>query len=131
MKMENNLKLEMSFDDILFQLSKGNTIEGLKKGRRWFGLHQVKDWKNQFGYKFHIYSNDHLIDNKPHFHLIKESENIDCKIFFTGEISTCKGVNKLEKKVKEALDYFLSKPRIQALLVDFWNDKNPDLKITL
>lgn len=121
----------MTFDDILFQLSKGNTITNLERGVRWEAFQQVKEWKNQFGYKFQIYSNDHFIDNKPHFHLVKESESIDCKIFFNGDISTCQGVNKLEKKVKEALDYFLSKPKIQGLLVDFWNDKNPELKITL
>jgi hypothetical protein len=131
MNEEPYLSLEMTFDEILFQLSKGNTIDGLKRGRRWIGLHQVKEWKNQFGYKFHIYSNDHFIDNKPHFHLVKESEHIDCKIFFNGDVSSCHGVNKLEKKVKDALDYFLTNPRNQTLLIDFWNEKNSGLKITI
>ena len=39
--------LEMGFDDILFQLSKGITIDQLKSGKRWYGFEQVKEWKNK------------------------------------------------------------------------------------
>jgi hypothetical protein len=131
MSKNPQLQLEMSFDEILIELSKGNTIENLKYKRKRLAFHQVKEWKNQFGYKFHIYSNDHFIDNKPHFHLVKESVHIDCKIFFNGDVSSCHGVNKLEKKVKDALDYFLTNPRNQTLLIDFWNEKNSGLKITI
>lgn len=53
-KTETSRELEESLDEILFQLSKGNAIEGLKKGRMWLGLEQVKEWKNRFGYQFHI-----------------------------------------------------------------------------
>jgi hypothetical protein len=42
-------------------------------------LEKVKEWKSRFGYQFHIYSNDHCLDNKPHFHFIKVSDNIDCR----------------------------------------------------
>lgn len=126
-KPENHL--EESFDDILFQLSKGNTIEHLAKGVRWESFQQVKEWKNRFGYQFHIYSNDHFIDNKPHFHLRKQSENIDCRFFFNGDLIDCKGKSQLEKKVIEALNYLLSKPQQQLRLKDFWNSKNPNLKI--
>lgn len=74
--MENDKQqsLNIGFDELLFQLSKGLTIEQYEKGMRWFGLEKVKEWKSRFGYQFHIYSNDHLIDNKPHFHLLKESD---------------------------------------------------------
>jgi hypothetical protein len=90
---ENEIEniLNELFDNILFQLSKGITIDGLKNGRRWFGFEQVKEWKSKFGFQFHIYSNDHLIENKPHFHLVKIGENIDCRIFFDGEVYDCKG----------------------------------------
>jgi hypothetical protein len=52
---ESEQFLEMRLDEILFQLSKGLTIEQLKKGKRWFGFEQVKEWKNRMGYKLHIY----------------------------------------------------------------------------
>lgn len=98
--MEVNIeeKLNQTLDDIIHQLTKGNTIEGLKKGKRYFELHQVKDWKSKYGYQFHIYSNDHLIDKKPHFHIVKNSESIDCRFFFDGTIYDCKGKNILKKK---------------------------------
>lgn len=128
-KTETSRELEESLDEILFQLSKGNTIEGLKKGRMWFGLEQVKEWKNRFGYQFHIYSNDHLIDNKPHFHLRNQSENIDCRFFFTGELFDCKGNSKIDKKIVSALNYLLSNPIQQKRLIEFWNIKNPQFKV--
>ena len=86
MKNSEENYLNQSFDEILIQLSKGNTLENLKKGKIWIGLHQVKEWKSKFGYQFHIYSNDHLINKKTHFHLIKKSLKIDCRFFFYGEI---------------------------------------------
>ena len=52
----DELNLEIGFDEILFQLSKGLTIDQLKNGKRWFGFEQVKEWKNRMGYKLHIYS---------------------------------------------------------------------------
>ena len=123
--MQLNVNLDQGFDQILFQLSKGNTIEGLKKGKFWTGFEKVKEWKSQFGYHFHIYSNDHFIDNKPHFHLLKDSERIDCRVFFDGKFYDCKWPNKLDKKMINALEYFLWHPHIQKILFDLWNLKNP------
>ena len=120
-----NDELNQGFDEILFQLSKGNTIEGLKKGNLWMGFEKVKEWKSQFGYQFHIYSKDHFLDNKPHFHILKESEKIVCRVFFDGTLYDCKGAEKLDKKIIKALKYFLSQPKSQKTLLDFWNFKNP------
>lgn len=114
-----------SFDEILFQISKGNTIEGIKKGLMWMGFEQVKEWKLRFGYQFHIYSNDHLIEGKPHFHLKKESEKIDCRIFFNGTIFDCEKGNGIDNKIKNVLEYFLSVPTNQEKLILMWNHKNP------
>jgi hypothetical protein len=122
-------KLNQSLDYILHQLTKGNTIEGLKNGQKIIELHQVKEWKSKYGYQFHIYSNDHLIDKKPHFHIIKSSENIDCRFFFDGTVYDCKGQNKLEKKVLEALEYFLENSSNVAILISLWNNKNPKYKV--
>ncbi|WP_088323124.1 hypothetical protein [Polaribacter tangerinus] len=130
--MEVNIeeKLNQTLDDIIHQLTKGNTIEGLRKGKRYFELHQIKDWKSKYGYQFHIYSNDHLIDKKPHFHIVKNSESIDCRFFFDGTIHDCKGKKILEKKVHNALKYFLEDSSHISKLVSLWNFKNPDYKIT-
>lgn len=122
-------KLNESFDFIIHQLTKGNTIEGIKTRHLFMEFHQVKEWKSKYGYQFHVYSNDHLIDKKPHFHIIKESDNIDCRFFFDGNIYDCKGQNKLEKKVFIALEYFLEENSNIAKLIDLWNNKNPTYKI--
>lgn len=122
-------KLNQSFDFIIHQLTKGNTIEGIKTGHLFMEFHQVKEWKSKYGYQFHVYSNDHLIDKKPHFHILKESENIDCRFFFDGSIYDCKGQNKLEKKVFDALGYFLEENSNITKLINLWNNKNPNYKV--
>lgn len=126
-ELEN--RLNQGLDYILEQLSHGNTIEGLKKNRVWMGFEKVKEWKSKFGYQFHIYSNDHFIDNKPHFHIVKKSEGIDCRLFFDGEVVDCQSNFQLSKRVKEAIKYFLSKPNNQERLIEFWNKKNPDQQL--
>lgn len=127
-ELENNLN--QGLDYILDQLSHDNTIEGLKNGRVWMGFEQVKEWKSKFGYLFHIYSNDHFIENKPHFHILKKSEGIDCRLFFDGVIFDCKGNGKLDKKIRDAIAYFLSDSKTQLILNEFWNNNNPELKVT-
>ncbi len=129
--MSENLELQLdeSFDWIYHQLTKGNTINGLRDNLIYLEFEQVKEWKSKYGFQFQIYSNDHFIDNKPHFHLIKKSENIDCRLFFSGEIFDCKGNSKLDKKIKDAVEYFLSLEVNQNRLIGLWNIKNPALII--
>jgi hypothetical protein len=129
--METNQEeiLNQSLDYIIHQLIKGNIIEGLKAGQRHIELHQVKEWKSKYGYQFHVYSNDHPLDKKPHFHILKESDNIDCRFFFDSSIYDCKGQNKLEKKVIEALGYFLEQNSNITKLINLWNNKNPNYKV--
>jgi len=129
MEYKEEDKLNQALDYIIHQLTKGNTVEGLKNGQKIIELHQVKEWKSKYGYQFHVYSNDHLIDKKPHFHIIKNSENIDCRFFFDGTVYDCKGQNKLEKKVLEAVEYFLQTSSNVAMLIRLWNNKNPNYKI--
>lgn len=128
-ELEN--KLNQGLDYILDQLAHGNTIEGLKKNRVWMGFEQVKEWKSKFGFQFQVYSNDHYIDNKPHFHIVKKSERVDCRLFFDGEIYDCKGDTSLDKKTREAIIHFLSDPKRQVLLKEYWNNKNPELRIAI
>ena len=120
------LYLEIGFDEILFQLSKGLTIDQLKDGKRWFGFEQVKEWKNRMGYKLHIYSNDHLIENKAHFHLTKESESVDCKFDFKGNVLSC-SQGAVGRKIIDALVYFCEQPKNYERLIQLWNIKNPKL----
>jgi hypothetical protein len=127
--MEKENIIEKIFDDLLFQISKGNTIEQILKGSTILDLEQVKEWKSKFGYTFNIYSNDHFIDNKPHFHFDNKSKNIECKISFDGEIFESIGKNQIDKKTLKVLKDFLDTPGIENLLKAFWNNKNPDLKI--
>lgn len=130
--METNLEdnLNQILDDIIHQLTKGNTIERLKKNIKYLELHQFKEWKSKYGYQFHVYSNDHLIENKPHFHILKKSENIDCRFFFNGQIYDCKGKNKPEKKVLDALNYLLEDQSNLDSLTLLWNKKNPRYNIS-
>jgi hypothetical protein len=121
--------LEMSLDEILFQLSKGLTIEQLKKGKRWFGFEQVKEWKNRMGYKLHIYSNDHFINNKAHFHIVKEAESVDCKFDFKGNLLGCVE-NEVGRKLIDAIVYFCEHPINYKRLVQTWNAKNPTLLVS-
>lgn len=128
-KEENDFdKVEVKFDELLFQISKGNTFEKLEKGIFYIEFQQVKEWKSRFGYKFSVYSNDHFIDNKPHFHLDNESIEVHCKISFDGEILESKRKG-LPKNIQKELNNFLSKNEVQILLRNKWNSMNPSLKV--
>lgn len=122
-------KLNEGLDNLLHQIFKGLTIDEIKSGKVWVELEQIKEWKSKYGFQFQIYSNDHFIDNKPHFHIVKKSENIDCRLFFNGDFYDCKGNKSIDKKVLEAISFFLTNNSIQILLVEFWNQKNPSLKV--
>lgn len=124
-----DLNLEKSFDELLFQLSKGVSIDRHKEGTHWDAFEHVKSWNNRFGYSFQIYPNDHFIEQKPHFHLIKKSDGINCKYFFDGSLISCGGDLKIDKKITEAIIYFLSIPKTNELLVALWNKNNPNLKL--
>jgi predicted nucleic acid-binding protein len=120
---------EKLFDDILFQISKGNTHENLDNNFVFSEFEILKDWKSKFGYSFNIYGNDHFIDNKPHFHFDNKQENLSCKIGFDGEIFEIKGSKNISKSTLKELKYFLSKPNTQKILKEMWNNKNPDLTV--
>jgi hypothetical protein len=126
--MPNSKLLDKIFDDLLFQLSKGNTFENIEKGRTILDLEQVKEWKNKFGYTFSIYPKDHFINKKPHFHLDHKGNGIAAKLSFDGEVLEYKGKNKIDKKTLKVLNHFLNNQNIQNLLISKWNKNNPDLK---
>ncbi|MEZ4778585.1 MAG: hypothetical protein R2786_04310 [Flavobacteriaceae bacterium] len=122
-------QLDQLFDELQYQFSKGISIENYESGTRWIELEKVKEWKSRFGYQLNIYSNDHFIDNKPHFHFDNISKEISCKISFDGEIFESSGKKEIDRKTLKELTYFLSRTNIQNTLIAKWNEKNPKLKV--
>lgn len=118
--------LDMFFDDILFQFSKGVTYEMYEKGIRYEQFEQVKEWQSKFGFKFNIYSNDHLIDGKKHFHFDHKEQGIACKMDFQGNVLECKG-KTIPPKVLKDLQFFVRREHIQKLIHAEWDNKNPEL----
>lgn len=128
-KIDKENLLEIRFDEILFQKSKGIKQESINNNYFYSEFEILKEWKSKFGYKFNIYGNDHFIDNKPHFHFDNKQDNLYCKISFDGEIFEIKNNKKLPKNIYKELKYFLSNMENQIILKEMWNDKNPTLKV--
>ncbi len=125
--MEVLINLEKYFDDLLFQTQRGKVShEQLERGIRYEQFEQVKEWKSKYGYKFNIYSNDHLIDGKKHFHFDNHQEKVVCKIDFDGNLLENKGSKDIPSNIMKELLYFLNKDFIKETLHKMWNDKNPD-----
>lgn len=123
------MNLDIGFDNLLYQFSKGLTIEQHRRGVVYTELEKVKLWKNRNGYEFHIYGNEHLINSKPHFHLLKKSENFEAKFYFDGELIELKTGDSPPKQLRKNLNYFLEDIKVQDTLVEIWNSKNPDILI--
>lgn len=129
--MANYTDLDEYFDGFLHQMVKGVSHEAYERGARYWEFEQVKEWKSKYGYRFSIYGNDHLIDGKPHFHFDNQQNEVSCKLGFDGELFECKGKNTIPANVLKELRYFLGKEKIQSTLVEFWNAKNPEIKVSL
>ena len=78
--MEDKI-LNQKFENIFFHFEKGGNINQYLSGYKYEIFSQVKEWKNNYGFKLNVYK-DHLIDNKEHFHFEKRSDNIILKIDF-------------------------------------------------
>ena len=124
------MNLDIGFDNLLYQFSKGLTIEYHRKGVIHTELEKVKSWKNRNGYEFHIYGNEHLIENRPHFHLLKKSENFEAKFYFDGGLIELKTSLLPPKELRKYLNYFLEDKIVQDSLIEMWNSKNPDIPIS-
>lgn len=123
------INIEQLFDEILYQFSKGISYENYNKGQRWIEFEKIKEWKSKFGYNFNIYSNDHLINNKPHFHFDNKEKEIYTKIDFYGNVLESLG-NDIPKKILKDLEFFLTDDKIQKIISEKWNERNPNFMIT-
>lgn len=121
--------LNRIFDWQLYSISKGLTHKKLDKGVFLLELEKVKEWKSKFGYEFNVYSNDHFVNGEPHFHFDHKEKNVACKISFSGEIFKSTGKGELTSKILKELTCFLSKEENRRRLINFWNQKNPELKV--
>ena len=126
----NNISIDELFDEFNFQIEKVG-FEKYDKGIRWFGFEKFKPWESKFNYVFDVYSNDHLIDGKPHFHFKHLEKKIDCKINLEGVVLESNGINELDSKMIKMLQKFLIDDGIQTLLYEMWNTKNPSLAIKI
>jgi hypothetical protein len=127
-KIISPINLNSVFDELKFSFEKGLTIENHRAGIRYLGLEKVKEWKSKFGYTFNIYSNDHFIENKPHFHFDNKGKGVSCKMSFEGKIFESSGKYEIDRKVFKELRYFLSLEKTQETIIYEWNNKNPKLK---
>lgn len=122
--MEN--KINVIFDEFIEQtITYGISHERYENGTRYEKFVQVKEWKSKFGYTFSVYSNDHLIDGKRHFHFDNSNSKIFSKIDFEGNILEEKGGNSIPSNIKKELVYFLKKDGSKKMLNDMWDKLNP------
>lgn len=119
--------IELIFDDLLTQIIKGNlTHEEIEKGIRYEEFQQVSEWKLKYGYKFNVYSNDHLINGKKHFHFDNKSDKVFAKFDFKGNLLESKG-KPIPSNIMKELMYFVKKESTQINLHKLWDEQNPTL----
>lgn len=128
-QLKNIIEIDELFDTFLYQISKGISYEKYSNGIRFQTFQNVKEWESRYGYKFQIYSNDHFINNKPHFHFFNNDNTIHAKIDFDGNILEYKTQNKIQKNILKDLIYFLNLKEVKTKIIEIWNFSNPNLKV--
>lgn len=121
-------KLNLMFDGLLVQtikrqISYDEFIEINAKDEFYGEFEQLCSWRQQFGYKFSIY-NDHLIDDQKHFHFDNSEKNIHLKMDFAGNILEDNGKNRIDKKVHKILKKFLKQQSVKEEWNLLWNKNN-------
>ena len=126
--IEGIQKLDLMFDTLLIQTVKRDITyeeyEKINSKEEFYGeFEQLNSWKQQFGFKFSVY-NDHLIDEKKHFHLDNNEKNVHLKLDFNGNILEDKGKNKIDKKTHKILKKFLQQPSVIQEWSSLWDKNN-------
>jgi len=98
--------LNQIFDNLLYQTAKGRLHLDISSSSVYTELELVKEWKSKFGYQFNIHSNDHFIDNEPHFHFDNKEKGIFCKISFSGVVKESRGTKTIPKNILKILRQF-------------------------
>lgn len=123
--------IDRSFDELLRDvILKRQTHEQIEYEAAHTQYQKFKEWNSRFGYKFNIYSNDHLISGKPHFHFDNQEKGIKAKIDFDGNILSI-GPKPIPSNIYKELKYFLAKNYVQKILIENWMNKNPDQSNTI
>lgn len=122
------LKLNLMFDGLLVQtIKRGVTYEEfieIDLQNEFYGeFEQLSSWNQQFGYKFSVY-NDHLIEEKKHFHFDNSEKNVHLKMDFDGNILEDKGKNRIDKNVHKVLRHFLSQQSVIKQWNNLWDKNN-------
>jgi hypothetical protein len=126
--VEGTSKLDLMFDALLVQtikieISYEEFVEINARDEFYGEFEQLGSWRQQFGYKFSVY-NDHLIDEQKHFHFDNSEKNIHLKMDFDGNILEDNGRNRIDKKVHKILKKFLQQPSVVAEWNVLWNKNN-------
>lgn len=121
-------KLNLMFDGLLVQTIKRqisyDEFISMNSNAEFYGeFEQLSSWRQQFGYKFSIY-NDHLIDDQKHFHFDNSEKNVHLKMDFDGNILEDNGKNRIDKKVHKILKRFLKQQSVKGKWNHLWNKNN-------
>lgn len=122
-------KLDLMFDGLLVQTIKIDiTYEEylvIDSNEEFYGeFQQLSSWKQQYGYRFHIY-NDHFIDGKRHFHFENKEKNVHLKLDFEGNILEKVGKDDIDNKVHKILKKFLQQQSVVVEWRKIWDKNNP------
>lgn len=119
--------LDRSFDELLLQTQdQGLTFEQIEYKHKHEQLQKIKDWNSKYGYALNIYSNEHLIEGKKHFHFDNKEKGIHAKVDFDGNVLEVKGKN-IPSNIEKDLKYFLTQSYVRRILEEVWKNKNPNL----
>lgn len=117
--------LDRSFDELLRDIIlRKHTHEQVEYISKHTQYQKLKEWNSRFGYEFNIYSNDHLIFGKPHFHFDNPERGVNAKIDFDGKVLSI-GTKPIPSNIYKELKYFLKKDYVQRILTENWINKNP------
>lgn len=125
---EGASKLNIMFDGLLIQTLKRNIsyeeFVQINSNDEFYGeFEQLSSWNQQFGYKFSVY-NDHLIEEKKHFHFDNDEKKVHLKMDFDGNILEDNGKNRIDKRVHKILKQFLRQQSVKEEWNHLWNKNN-------
>jgi hypothetical protein len=128
--IEGLKKLTLMFDALLVQtIKKGITYEEyleINSNEEFYGeFQQLNSWNQQYGYTFNVY-NDHLINDKKHFHFENKEKMVHFKMDFDGNILEKVGKNDIDSGVHKKLRKFLKQESVVIEWNKLWDKNNKE-----